>query len=872
MTRARLAACGATLTAVLLLAAVLLPAAGRAEFRIVPGSLQVHTVDSSGNPDPRAGSHPDRLVMDFDIATAGGAAARDLVFEFSPGLSGSPIATPTCPRPVYEFEDCPPETQVGRFSALFNGGENFRQPIFNITPAPDQLGAIAFKPFWETELVMSVRPDDFGLTIATYDMPQLPFNNGHVELWGIPADKNGAVPPAGEPLRRAAFLTTPTKCGPLAFTLRAREWGAGAPWISETVESESFADCASLPFEPSLGLQLTSSKPDSPTGARIDLNLVEHNGPDERVSASLKDVKIDLPPGLTVSPAGVEGRETCSDDQFGLGRETTVSCPPRSRVGSVVVSTTQLASNLEGSIFMGRERPGERFRLLVAAAARGIQYKAVAQLTADPQTGQLSTALNDLPQFSIGQISLQFEGGPRALLATPLTCGPATARARFVPYSGTPPVESSATVQIGTPCVSAPSFSPGLIAGSTDIAAAHSTAFALTLSREEGEQLPGKFKTTLPPGLSANMTAVALCAAPAAASGTCPAASRIGTAVGEVGSGPSPAKVPGAVYVTGPYKGAPFGLSIVFRAAIGPFDLGTLNVRATLGIDPHTGQVTIEHILPAVFEGVPLRFRTIGIDLTRAGFLVNPTACDPKQLVSTITSVDGRPATVSDPFRVAGCGRLRFRPRVNVALNHRGRRAENPVLSFAVRVPKRQANLRRFKLAFPRALRFHNAGLKEICARGAAADGRCRPKSRVGTAVAHSPLLAEPLRGPVYVVQPTDGGFPDLWSIVEGMGVKLRLKSESSGKKGNLVTEMVDLPDLPLSSFRMRVNGGTGETALFSIGKRLCRGRGSLASPVELESHSGAIRAAKVRMKAGCPKRWAKRKRSHSRRARSGDR
>lgn len=870
MSGARSAARGALLTALLLLVGAALPSLSSAEFAIEPGSLQVHAVDSTGNPDARAGSHPDRLVMDFNIATSGGAAARDLVFEFAPGLSGSPIATPTCPRPVYEFEDCPPETQVGRFSALFNGGENFRQPIFNITPAPDQLGAIAFKPFWETELVMSVRPDDFGLTIATYDMPQLPFNNGHVELWGIPADKNGAVPPAGEPFKRAAFLTMPTKCGPLDFTLRTREWAAGAQWVSETVESEPFTDCATLPFEPSLGLQLTSSKPDSPTGARIDLNLAEHNGPDERVSASLKDVRIDLPPGLTVSPAGVEGRETCSDEQFGLGRETPVTCPFRSRVGSVVVSTTQLASNLEGSIYMGRERPGERFRLFVAAAAPGIQYKAVAQLTADPQTGQLSTALNDLPQFSIGQISLQFEGGPRALLATPLTCGPATARARFVPYSGGPAVESSASVDIGRPCVSAPSFSPGLIAGSTDTRAARSTAFALTLSRGEGEQLPGKFTTTLPPGLSANMTAVTLCGAAAAAAGTCSEASRIGTAVGEVGSGPNPAKVPGAVYVTGPYKGAPFGLGIVFRAAIGPFDLGTLNVRATLGIDPHTGQVTIEHLLPAVFEGVPLRFRTIGIDLTRPGFLVNPTSCEPKQLTSTITAVDGRPAPVADPFRVAGCGALRFRPKVAVSLDRRGRRAGNPELSFAVRVPKGQANLRRLSVAFPRSLKFHNAGLTEICARGAAVEGRCRARSRVGTAVAISPLLGEPLRGPVYVVQPTDGGFPDLWSNVEGMGVKLRLKSESSGKNGNLVTEMVDLPDLPLSSFRMRVNGGRGGSALFSIGKGFCRGRGALASPVELESQSGAIRATKVRMKAGCPRPQARR--SQARRAHSRDR
>lgn len=680
MTRSRSVGRAALLTAMSLLVAVLLPSVSSAAFNIKPGSLEIHALNSEGFPETRAGSHPDRLTLDFDIETTEGAAARDLIFEFEPGMSGSPIATETCSRPVYEFEACPDDTKVGKFTARFSGGQNFNQPVFNITPAPKQIGALAFKPFWETELEMSVRPSDLGLTIATYDMPQLPFNNGHVELWGVPADKNGAPPPVGGPPKRAAFLTMPTKCGPLDFVFRTRQWAVGAPWLTETAESEPFTDCESLPFEPSLGLQLTSSKPDSPTGARIDLNLGEHNGPDERVSANLKDVRIDLPPGLTVSPGGVEGRQVCADEQFALGQDTPVSCPFQSRVGAVEVSTPQLSTNLRGSIFLGHERPGERFRLFVAASAPGIDYKAVAKLTADPQTGQLSTALEDLPQFSIGQISLQFEGGPRALLATPLSCGPATAHARFTPYSGAATVASSATVNIGAPCVSAPPFSPGLLAGSTDLTAGGSTAFELTLSRNEGEQLPGKFSTTLPPGLSAKLSAVTLCPAATAAAGLCTDASRIGTAVGEVGSGPSPAKVPGAVYVTEAYKGAPFGLSIMFRAAIGPFDLGTLNVRATLAVDPHTGQFTIEHVLPAVFEGVPLRFRTIGIDLTRPGFLVNPTSCGPKQLTSTITSSDGRPVKVSDPFQVEGCDALGFRPKFSVGLNQRGRRADNPAV------------------------------------------------------------------------------------------------------------------------------------------------------------------------------------------------
>jgi len=838
-----------TVLVLLLLAAAAMPSASYGGFAIEPGSVRVQALDSGGNPDNRAGAHPDRLVLDFNIETTGvGTAARDLLFEFAPGLTGSPIATKTCSRVIYEFDECPADTQVGKFSVLFIGGEGINAPIFNITPAPGQLAALAFKPFWETELEMKLRPDDYGLDISTYDMPQLPFNNGHVELWGVPADHNGSP-------ERVPFLTTPTECGTLGFVLHTRSWEPGAPWLTETAESDPFTGCESLPFEPSLGLHLTDTNPDSPTGARIDLNLPELSDPDGSVGANLKQVHIDFPPGLTVAPAGVEGRELCSDAQFGLGTERPVTCPFRSRVGSVEISTPQLAENLVGSIYLGEERPGERFRLFIHGSARGIDYKVAAQLATDPRTGQISTELNGLPSFAVSQISLNFEGGPHALLATPLSCGPSTARARFVSDAGGPAVESSATVNIGTPCGGSPPYSPGLSAGSTDVLAGRTTGFALTLTRGNGQQLPGKFATTLPPGLTARLRTVDRCSSSSADAGACAEVSRIGSAKAEVGSGPNPASVSGSVYLTEPYRGAAFGLAIVFRAAIGPYDLGTFVVRGSLSIDPHTGQITIEHLLPAVFEGVPLRFRTIAIDLDRPGFLVNPTSCETETLASTVWSVDGRAADVSGPFNVGRCDSLRFRPRFAVALKRRGRYAGRPELSFRVRMPGANANLKRFSVEFPRVVRFHNSAVQEVCARDDALEDRCRPGSRVGTGIAFTPLLDGALRGPVYLVQPDrKNGVPDLWTSVEGMGVKLQLKGESTAQRGRLNTELVDIPDLPLSSFTMRVSGGTGKRSLFSLARKACR-RARLKTPIELEGHDGASRKMTVRLGAGCSKR-----------------
>jgi hypothetical protein len=826
------------------IAAALLPSTAAAEYTIKPGSVKIQALDSSNGLDTRAGSHPDRLQVDFGLNVTR-TGARDLVFEFAPGLTGSPLATPVCSRAVFELEDCPKDTEVGRFVGEFRGVENFNEAVFNLQPGPGQVALLGFHPLWLTELELKVRPDDFGLTIATHDMPELPVEHAQFELWGVPADHNNG---GGE---REAFLTMPGACGPMSFKMLTRSWEVGAPWLSEEAQSPPFTECESLPFEPSLDFNLTNPKPDSPTGAEIGLNLTEFAEPDGVASANMKDVHIDLPPGVSLSPAGTEGREACTDGQFGLGTESPVTCPFRSRVGTVKVETPALAEPLNGSMYLGQELPGERFRLLINAVGSGVNYKALATLNADQGTGQLSTELRGLPQFSVSRISMSFEGGSKALLATPLGCGPVTAKARFTPATGGAPVQAQRIVNVGS--CGAPPFSPVTVAGVTEPNAGKTTGFALTLTRQEGEQLPKQYSVAMPPGLAANLNAVAICSSATAAAGACNDSSKVGSALAEVGSGPNPALLHGSVYLTGPYESAPFGLSIVFQAAIGPFNLGQLNVQATLEIDPHTGQVTLGHLLPSIFAGVPVRFRTLGLDLP-PGFIVNPTSCESMKLNTNVISVDNRSAPLSIPFSVGGCNSLKFKPQFALALNQRGAHAKNPELSFGVRTNGGDANLQRFSVKFPKVVKFHNSGFKEICPRGDALEDHCRPGSQVGTAVAKSPLLPATLTGPVYLVQPKGKGVPDFWTTVQGMGVKLQMQGESSGKPGNLVTEVVGIPDLPLSSFTMNVNGGGKNGTLFSVDSTSCSKASALATPVELEGHQGSVETTSVKMKAACSK------------------
>ena len=94
---------------------------------------------------------------------------------------------------------------------------------------------------------------------------------------------------------------------------------------------------------------------------------------------------------------------------------------------------------------------------------------------------------------------------------------------------------------------------------------------------------------TLPPGLLGKVAGVPLCGEAQANAGTCGSGSLIGETVVSVGVGNDPYTVTGGkVYLTGPYEGAPFGLSIVVPAVAGPFNLGTVVVRAAIYIDGAT--------------------------------------------------------------------------------------------------------------------------------------------------------------------------------------------------------------------------------------------------------------------------------------------
>jgi hypothetical protein len=833
------------------LAAAPLPAASAAEFGIAPGGFAVQMLNAAGEAEHRAGAHPDRVLIDFALETEEtGTSVKDLAIDLPAGFIGDTNALAPCPLQAHEEgEECPPESQEGVVS-FGNSGESL--PLYVLEAEPGKPAGFTSKGGLVIPFALKLRPDDFGATLIAENLEGGVPNAAHIELWGVPAHHQ-----VGSSAAPAPFLTTPSVCGPLEFGLRVRSREEGAEWLSEAAEAGPLTGCQELPFSPRLSMNLSNPVADSPTGLEMTLS-VPQTEEGELASAQLREVSTEMPPGISVSPGAATGLALCTSAQLGLDSTDPATCPAASQVGTVEIDAGVLPEPIVGAVYLGEPAGTERLRLFVVAVQEALALKFVSSMQPD-SSGRMRTTLRDLPQVGIDKISLKLSGGPTSLLATPVGCGPVTGSARFVPYGDGPAVDSTATTAItsilpGLACPGPLPFAPQLLVSTSSHRAGHATSFSTILRRRSGEALPARFSFTMPAGLSTALGAVETCPEALAAAGNCPAASRLGSVRAEVGSGPSSALLNGAVYSAGPYKRSPFSLVMAFGGKLGPFDLGTIVSRSSTQIDADSGRVTITtDNLPSTAEGLSIRFREIAISLDRTGLVHNPTSCGPHSLDAVFESQEGASASVSTPYPVTGCGRLRFAPRWRAKLlARRSLHKHDPVgLRLTTKFRGGDASMRSMILALPPALKLGVGGLAEICSRADARRNLCPPGSKVGVARALSPLIDEPMHGSVYVVQPRGDGEPDTWIALSGGGMTLSVKGESVRSHGRAMTRLSGLPDMPLSSFTLRLGGP--EEGLLSLDASPCRHGAPrrLDTEIHARAQNGARRDVRLTIPTG---------------------
>jgi hypothetical protein len=589
--------------------------------------------------------------------------------------------------------------------------------------------------------------------------------------------------------------------------------------------------------------------------------------PEGLATAHLRNAQVTLPEGMTINPSAADGLQACSDAQVGFNSVSPVNCPEASKIATVMASTPVLEEQLTGNVYVGSQlsddpESGDMFRIVLALqnVERGIFVKLLGKVRADRNTGRLVTTFEGNPQLPVSAIALHFKDGPRAPLAMPLDCGTKTVDASLSSWAGHLVQRSHSFTM---PCTSDLGlFSPSFQAGTVNTTAGAFSPFAVRINRPDRQQYMSGLTIEMPPGLIGKLKGIPLCPDGQANAGTCGIGSRIGTATVGAGPGSNPFFIDGSVSLTGPYKGAPFGLSTAVRVIAGPFDLGMVVVRQAIFVDPVDAHITVvSDPLPTIVKGVPVRLRSINVDVNRPGFTLNPTSCGPKQIKATMVSVTGAIHQATQRFQVGDCQALKLRPRLRMRLTGRKQLRDkgHPGVRAVLRQGPGQANLKKVRVKLPLSLALdpNRAQSDDLCEFEAGQRVDCPRRSIIGRARAFTPVLNRPLTGPVYFVKnvrvhPRTGNLirtlPTLLIPLKGE-VDIHLRAQSDTQRGKLVNTFSSVPDAPVSRFELVLRGG--RRGILIVNGNPCR-RNRIAD-VQMDGQNGkrADRGVKIRMPCG---------------------
>jgi hypothetical protein len=748
------------------------------------------------------------------------------------------------------------------------------------------------------------------------------------------------------------FLTMPSDCssGALTAVASADSWEKPERFVQAQATLPTMAHCDQSQFDPEIEVRPETSLTETPVGIDMKIKVAQPGSSDTVATSELRNATVTLPQGMTINPGIADGLQACNPSgptginiptgviangeplqpgEVGPGEELGVSeepelapgnCPKESIVGTAEATTPLLAHPIEGRVYIATPEcghPGEGpcteqdaadgnlYRLYVELGAapntkssEGVLIKLAATVQANPATGQLTVRLAESPELPLSELSLRLNGGPGALLVNPSACGLATTTSDMQPWSTPYTPDASPSSRYGMTGCANPTLNPELLAGSVNTSAGATSAFTATVTRREGEQRLSRVQLQSPPGLSALLSSVPLCNEQQATQGTCPETARIGSIQVATGAGSQLLYMPGTIYLTGPYAGAPFGLSIVTDAQAGPLNLGQIVIRARVNINPATAALTITtDPLPQIVLGVPLLVQRLTLLINRPGFIFNPTNCNPQQIAATLTSTTGQSANASNRFALAGCKSLSFAPKLTASTSaHASFKTGanlNLQLTFPHFEPGTEANLARIKLDLPQHLPSRLTALQGACSQATfnMNPAACPTASVVGVATAQTPMLGTGLSGPVYLVTHGRNALPSPVVILQGDGVRLNLPGSSTIDKSGIVNvTFATIPDVPLSSLDMYLPQGAH--SLVGANVNLCEltktttvehkvtqrvgGRtvhrtvqvherlpATLSMPTELVAHNGAAIHQTTQIKVtGCPARGSEHKRN----------
>jgi hypothetical protein len=698
------------------------------------------------------------------------------------------------------------------------------------------------------------------------------------------------------------FLSLPTDCaaGPQAAIARADSWER--PGRVEAGNYQNYVtappavmpavtDCSALAFEPRIESHPDTLLADAPVGLTSEVVVPQHEQPGTLATPHLRKAVVTLPLGMSISPGSVDGIAACNatgpeginvvggeSEEVALDGELQLApgkCPEHSVIGEAEAETPLLPSPIKGHVYLARPGcggvlpactdqdavDGNLYKVYLELGGvgklgdAGVNVKVEGRVQANPATGQLTAVFDENPQTPFNDLKIKLDGGQRAPLDNPSACGPAVTASDFTPWSAPGLVEAGPAVGTfvagtadATPssefvvggCSASPGLKPGFVAGTVSPQAAKFSPFTLTFSREDREQFVKGVQVHTPPGLIGMLSSVTLCGSVEAETGTCLPASKIGTVRVATGAGSHPFEVEGDIYLTGPYAGSPFGLSIVTHAVAGPFDLGLVVVRARIDVNREDSTLTVStdetgpHALPQIIFGVPLRLRRVTVNVDRPGFMFNPTNCKAQRITARISGNQGAIADVSSPFAAGGCRSLAFKP------SFKAYASLHVMLSYPRNAFGNDANVATAKVSLPRQLPSRLSTLQKACPARVfdANPAACPTGSIVGIARAHTPVLPVPVTGPVYFVSHGGEQFPSLIVVLEGDHVRVDLTGTTFISKAGITSSTFKtVPDVPVSSFELFLP--QGRNSALAANAKLCGLQGKLKMPTQFTAQNG---------------------------------
>jgi len=796
---------------------------------------------------------PESTVIGEETATVFAGAAKDVV------ISGV----------LYNLE--PPKTLPKARSALYGAALKLPIPLTKAVLEENGItGAPAAKQYYAHTLVegnVEWGKEEKGTNVGDYHdyfevsvSPSLPLLRSRQLDYGRAG--NGA------------FITNGTNCpGNHTTTLSLEGVPLGTPAeVAKSVASGArefsrkpyetligLQGCKNVPFNPTFSLASGASGSDQPNPITTEFSLPQFSGEEELDSSQVRTATVTLPEGMTLNPSAAAGLEACTVAQARIHSETFgVACPAGSELGTVNLEVPTLPpGSLTGTIYLGGPVTGAETApitgppyivYVVANSTRyGVSVRLKGEVIPNEVTGQLTTVFKENPEQPFTSLTLHFNRGALTSVANPLICGTPLGSSSITPVAteGVP----TANATFGVPIIGCAPSIPFSLTQSTQYeppsAAGHSS-YTLNLGRPEGQQYLQKVTTTLPSGVAGEIPDVTLCGEPQAAQGTCGTASKIGTATVTAGSGSSPYTFSGPVYMTTSYNGAPFGLSIAVPAVAGPFNLGTIVTRSTIKINPTTARVTAESVLPTIVKGIPIRLRSLSVNVDRQGFLLNPTNCALEATESTLTSTFGAvQAGLSSPFQAEGCSGLGFKPAFKASTSAKHSKTQGASLVTTLTMPGGNANMKSVFVTLPKQLPSRLTTLQKACLAKVfeANPLNCKkesPGSEVGTATAITPVLPVPMKGPAFLVSHAGEAFPSLELVLEGEGVRVIVEGKTNIKKGITTTNFASTPDVPVSS--ITVNLPLGPHSALTTEKlttNLCTSK--LTMPTILTGQNGKV-------------------------------